>query len=506
MRNRITNEQIEILRHYYPIGDWDTILKYFPNSKKENIGPLARRHGIRRDNSGSISKKDYTGKKFNLLTALSVDHKKKNMVYWKCKCDCGNETVVSIYSLIKGAVKSCGCLKHRQAINAKDFTGQRFGMLTAIERLPRYNKKETYYRCLCDCGNEKIIKSGNLRSGHTVSCGIHNHKKDDYWKIKHPLNDDKRTYTIYRHVSPNGKSYIGITKQNIERRFQNGNGYNTQPAFWRAIKKYGWESFKHEVLETGLTEKEASQKEEHYIREVFRSTAPNGYNTSEGGSTTVNRSKPVVQFYNDKPVNLFESISEASKLLGIAQFTIRSHSTKEKSVGGYHFVQLKPMFQYEIPVEYCGLKNEKHYNIRDLVAREASKTTIERNIKGSKPVNKYDLNGHYICTFSSLSKAKRSINEFGGEGICAAVNPNRQGDTAYGFLWMYDEGNHNDIKPFQYKNKRKVLQIDANSGKVIKEFDSISKASKALKTSNNMISKACKGEFEKWKGFKWKFK
>ena len=79
----------------------------------------------------------------------------------------------------------------------------------------------------------------------------------DFELLDYELDDKNKTYYVYRHISPNGKSYIGITKQEPTRRFQNGNGYKTQRAFYRAIQKYGWDSFKHEILEEGLTEKEA---------------------------------------------------------------------------------------------------------------------------------------------------------------------------------------------------------------------------------------------------------
>ena len=48
-------------------------------------------------------------------------------------------------------------------------------------------------------------------------------------------------YAVYMHTFPNGKRYIGISR-NISRRFRNGKGYEGQPIIWSAIQKYGWES------------------------------------------------------------------------------------------------------------------------------------------------------------------------------------------------------------------------------------------------------------------------
>jgi hypothetical protein len=51
-----------------------------------------------------------------------------------------------------------------------DLTNQRFGRLTVIER-DGYAHKQSTWRCVCDCGNEKVTKSQNLRKGLTESCG-----------------------------------------------------------------------------------------------------------------------------------------------------------------------------------------------------------------------------------------------------------------------------------------------------------------------------------------------
>lgn len=53
--------------------------------------------------------------------------------------------------------------------------GQRFGRWTVVaigNRPPRM--REAYWRCLCDCGTEKNLSSGNLKSGRTNSCGCLN--------------------------------------------------------------------------------------------------------------------------------------------------------------------------------------------------------------------------------------------------------------------------------------------------------------------------------------------
>lgn len=57
-------------------------------------------------------------------------------------------------------------------MNKKDLTGQKFGHLTVVEMLYRYNGgRRTYCKCLCDCGNEHIIGADHLQKRKNASCG-----------------------------------------------------------------------------------------------------------------------------------------------------------------------------------------------------------------------------------------------------------------------------------------------------------------------------------------------
>ena len=98
------------------------------------------------------------------------------------------------------------------------------------------------------------------------------------------------SWTVYRHITPNGKSYIGITSKKPEDRWLNGRGYELQQLFRNAIEKYGWENIKHEILDTNLTEDEAKRLEKEYIekyRTFVRFHDCNGYNCTLGGDGTV---------------------------------------------------------------------------------------------------------------------------------------------------------------------------------------------------------------------------
>lgn len=92
-------------------------------------------------------------------------------------------------------------------------------------------------------------------------------------------------YIVYRHIFPNGKSYIGITSQYpFWRRWRGGSGYYNQPKMYNAIQKHGWENVHHEVLAEGLTLKEANRIEQEMITKF--NSVKNGYNVSVGGGGT----------------------------------------------------------------------------------------------------------------------------------------------------------------------------------------------------------------------------
>lgn len=52
-----------------------------------------------------------TGNVFGKLTVLEFVEFKKGKSLWRCRCECGNETVVQYSNLISGHTKSCGCLQ-----------------------------------------------------------------------------------------------------------------------------------------------------------------------------------------------------------------------------------------------------------------------------------------------------------------------------------------------------------------------------------------------------------
>jgi len=94
---------------------------------------------------------DLTGHKYNKLTVIKLHHKtqkytidgkkKGHQYFWLCKCDCGNETIIPTSNLRKGLIKSCGCLKYTHHLSNTRLYRIYIGMKTRC-----YNSKSLSYK------------------------------------------------------------------------------------------------------------------------------------------------------------------------------------------------------------------------------------------------------------------------------------------------------------------------------------------------------------------------
>ena len=81
----------------------------------------------------------WIGEKIGKLTVIEIVHVNRNGKQhagwqWRCKCECGNETLARPSLVLSGKKLSCGCLKKELArqINFIDLTGEKFGKLLVI--------------------------------------------------------------------------------------------------------------------------------------------------------------------------------------------------------------------------------------------------------------------------------------------------------------------------------------------------------------------------------------
>lgn len=92
-----------------------------------------------------------------------------------------------------------------------------------------------------------------------------------------------KTWTVYIHITPSNKYYVGITSLSLKTRWKNGKAYQRCSYFRKAIEKYGWSNIQHEVVASGLTEQEAKNFEVVLIKKLNSNDSKLGYNKTLGG-------------------------------------------------------------------------------------------------------------------------------------------------------------------------------------------------------------------------------
>lgn len=163
-----------------------------------------------------------------------------------------------------------------------------------------------------------------------------------YWEMRF-ISD---SWCVYIHTNKiNNKKYIGITSQLPETRWRNGRGYEPYLRFGKAIHKYGWDNFAHEVVYHNLSENEAKEAEIALIQQLNTTNQSYGYNMTTGGDGTSgyhhredSKKKMSVAKIGENHPNYGNHLSDSTrKKIGAALTgnsnplgVIRSDSTKEK--------------------------------------------------------------------------------------------------------------------------------------------------------------------------------
>jgi len=138
------------------------------------------------------------------------------------------------------------CLRKEKFKNK--YLNKRFGKLTVLEEVVR--NKTVYFKCRCDCGRIKIIRSFNIINGKTGSCGcsLYVGKRIDINGILYKRSDAARKFNVpYSRISRNirlGKTGIDILfwKQKSRSTFSNNDNRVRKNRNLLVLKCYGMNS------------------------------------------------------------------------------------------------------------------------------------------------------------------------------------------------------------------------------------------------------------------------
>ena len=255
----------------------------------------------------------------------------------------------------------------------------------------------------------------------------------------------QNNYTVYMHtVIPTGKRYVGITRQDVRRRWGgNGCAYTKTQYFAKAISKYGWDNIKHEILFVGLTKEEAEAKEIELIALYDLTNHSNGYNIAKGGGGTIGvkaseetRRKLSISHKNGKrpraiPVlcldtnTVYSSLGEAAEKTGCSKSGIRACLSGDKNTT--HGLR----FDYALEKDRKPKRNKMS---KREVALLGSKKALEVICV---PVEQYDLAGNFIAVYPSIKEATKAV---GGKSNHISGCAKGVRKTAYGYIWKHKGG------------------------------------------------------------------
>lgn len=316
------------------------------------------------------------------------------------------------------------------------------------------------------------------------------------------MNNEEKMYCVYKHTSPSGKSYIGMTcKQPPELRWSNGNGYKRHhPHFWNAICKYGWDNFTHEILFNGLTRQQACDKEKEMIA-MYNTTNPyKGYNITQGGDGKMG-------YVMSEETKRKISESHMGRFTGENNPNYGNHKLAGENnpfYGQTHTDDTKRKLS-ELATGRPSSMKGRHFSGTALDnIRYAQKTK-------RKPVLQFNLLGEFLSRFESAGDAAIVVN--GDRNVISACCRRTIG-TAYDYIWVYEE-NYDSTQPIQKKPRkqrsadtyysRAVLQYTTDDV-LVQEFISISEASRQSTINKSCIRDCCVGKQHTAGGFIWRYK
>lgn len=281
-------------------------------------------------------------------------------------------------------------------------------------------------------------------------------------------------YYVYCHIFPNDKRYVGITRTSPQRRWGNGANYGTCPLVDRAIKKYGWENIRHEVVDTAVTKDEAERKERYYIS-LFRSNLPEyGYNILPGGDVATNpltdemrhklgngqRGKPRT---DEEKAKISEGVSrtfarpESNGHFGMSHTSetrekmSKAHierwadrpDRREEAAARMRERMLDPAFRAETLERLAKCRRKPGewtmpQEAKDKIGQANRGKWVGEKSPCSKPVLQYDVDGNFIQRWANAGEVERAgIADRSNVSACCRGKPHVK--TAGGFVWKFEE-------------------------------------------------------------------
>lgn len=318
------------------------------------------------------------------------------------------------------------------------------------------------------------------------------------------MNDNN--YVVYKHTSPNGKCYIGITTQNPKLRWRNdGSGYKHNIYFWNAIQKYGWDNFRHEILFSGLTKEKAEQKEIELIAYYKSNNREYGYNISNGGNCVGSHSEETKRKISY--INQHRSIETKEKLRNAVLGKKMSEETKRKisnsNIGKKHSEEAKNKIRNAI----TGIKRSDETKQKISEAKLGKKISEEHKQKISEANKSRIVSEETRKKISEANKGKHMSEET--KKKLSEINTGRKHppltEEHKKILSYYSSHRTKEqLKKMGEARKIPIVQLSKND-EFIKRWNSGIDVKKELGINNANIIACMNGRQKTAGGYKWMY-
>lgn len=309
-------------------------------------------------------------------------------------------------------------------------------------------------------------------------------------------------WTVYIHIFPNKKYYIGITSQRPEERWKkDGIGYSTQIVY-KAIQKYGWNNIEHFIFAKNLTHKEACHVERLLISKL--DSIKNGYNILNGGegySKFSDKDKEEMYSLWERGMKISQIANKFNSYYDVIKSSLLAKGiTEEELLNRTSFIEKK--YKKEILKQYyegkslTDISNFFHCSIN----------TIRKILQRSGIFHEEIMEKYKTISSSQKEIIKKMLLSGKTEAYIANYYKTNR-NTVSNFIKKY----LSDLSPLILTNKykfqsKKIKQLDLN-GNLINTFPSIKEAAIAINNLNGRshISDVCNGKRKTAYGYKWEF-
>lgn len=217
-------------------------------------------------------------------------------------------------------------------------------------------------------------------------------------------------FSVYCHtLKSDGRKYIGLTSQLPRKRWSYGSGYGKTTHIGAAIRKYGWNSFDHEILEEGLTEDEAKERECFYIAMYDTMNPEKGFNVTAGGDGVLHLKMTPETIEKLRKSHLGKRPSEETirkRSQSLKEF-YKTHPAPE--VPYSHIMKMVKAREGKEPWakgKHLSEQTKEKLRLANLGKKASEETKKKmRNSANTKKITVYDLDGNKLNSFPSIVEA-----------------------------------------------------------------------------------------------------